>query len=122
LPLRISIVETNASLSNKLLLYSAHATICVLLLYIMKVLENSSALLRLARDSGCTIIHVPINFEPGHDEISDKAYGILAGVKEGNAFTRGEWGADFSGTVVLLCTIVESRQRLEFVHIFIPMK
>jgi len=64
------------------------------------MLENSSALLRLARDSGCTIIHAPINFEPGHDEISDKAYGILAGVKEGNAFTRGEWGADFSAMMM----------------------
>jgi hypothetical protein len=53
-------------------------------------------------DSGCTIIHAPINFEPGHNEISDKAYGILAGVKEGSAFTRGEWGADFSGMVILL--------------------
>lgn len=88
----------------------------------MKVLENSSTLLRLARDSGCTIIHAPINFEPGHDEISDKAYGILAGVKEGNAFTRGEWGADFSGMVLVLCTIVHSRQCLICVRICIPLK
>ena len=63
------------------------------------MLENSAALLNVARDSGCTVIHAPINFEPGHDEIADSAYGILAGVKEGSAFTRGEWGADFSGMV-----------------------
>jgi len=60
------------------------------------MLENSSALLSAARESGSTIIHAPISFEPGHDEIADTAYGILAGVKEGSAFTRGEWGADFS--------------------------
>ena len=65
---------------------------------ILQVLENSSALMSVARDYGCTIIHAPINFEPGHNEIADNAYGILAGVKEGCAFTRGEWGADFAGT------------------------
>jgi len=62
------------------------------------MLENSSTLLSAARESGSTIIHAPISFEPGHDEIADTAYGILAGVKEGSAFTRGEWGADFSRT------------------------
>ena len=62
------------------------------------VLENSSKLLSLARASGCTIIHAPISFEPGHDEISESCYGILAGVKEGSAFTKGEWGSDFAGT------------------------
>mmetsp|Transcript_11492 Transcript_11492/g.27430 ORF Transcript_11492/g.27430 Transcript_11492/m.27430 type:complete len:195 (-) Transcript_11492:3990-4574(-) len=60
------------------------------------MLENSSAILSLARKSGCTVIHAPISFEAGHDEIADSAYGILANVKEGSAFTRGEWGADFS--------------------------
>mmetsp|Transcript_46984 Transcript_46984/g.50747 ORF Transcript_46984/g.50747 Transcript_46984/m.50747 type:complete len:175 (+) Transcript_46984:548-1072(+) len=60
------------------------------------MLENSSKLLHYARDSGCTIIHAPINFEPGHSEISESCYGILAGVKEGSAFISGEWGADFS--------------------------
>mmetsp|Transcript_5700 Transcript_5700/g.13619 ORF Transcript_5700/g.13619 Transcript_5700/m.13619 type:complete len:252 (-) Transcript_5700:2975-3730(-) len=64
------------------------------------MLENSSALLSLARESGATIIHAPINFEPGHDEIADSAYGILAGVKEGSAFTRGEWGADFASSMM----------------------
>jgi len=65
-----------------------------------KMLENSSALMSVARDYGCTIIHAPINFEPGHNEIADNAYGILAGVKEGCAFTRGEWGADFAAQMM----------------------
>lgn len=64
------------------------------------MLENSSSLINLARESGCTVIHAPISFEPGHDEIADSAYGILAGVKEGSAFTKGEWGADFSAKMM----------------------
>jgi len=64
------------------------------------MLENSSAILSLARKSGCTVIHAPISFEAGHDEIADSAYGILANVKEGSAFTRGEWGADFSAKMM----------------------
>jgi len=64
------------------------------------MLKNSCDLMNLAREHGYTIIHAPISFEPGHDEIADSAYGILAGVKEGNAFTRGEWGADFSATMM----------------------
>mmetsp|Transcript_100225 Transcript_100225/g.139294 ORF Transcript_100225/g.139294 Transcript_100225/m.139294 type:complete len:210 (-) Transcript_100225:156-785(-) len=61
-----------------------------------KMLENASKLAKVARDSGCTIIHCPISFEKGHAEIGDKPYGILAGVKEGEAFTNGEWGSDFN--------------------------
>lgn len=60
-----------------------------------KILENSKALVDYGRSVGCTIIHCPINFERGHHEIADSPYGILAGVKEGHAFTSGEWGADF---------------------------
>jgi nicotinamidase-related amidase len=60
------------------------------------VLDNSADLAEYGRQTGCTIIHVPINFEKGHNEIADKPYGILAGVKEGEAFTNGEWGADFA--------------------------
>lgn len=76
----------------------------------LSVLENSSKLLNFARDSGCTIIHAPISFEPGHDEISESCYGILAGVKEGSAFTKGEWGADFAGTKLVRCAAGNSFQ------------
>ncbi len=72
--------------------------------FFIPVLENSSKLLNLARASGCTIIHAPISFEPGHDEISESCYGILAGVKEGSAFTKGEWGSDFAGKE-LVCRV-----------------
>jgi nicotinamidase-related amidase len=63
-------------------------------------MENSSNLAEYARQTGCTIIHAPINFEKGHNEISTLPYGILAGVKEGQAFTNGEWGADFAETMM----------------------
>jgi nicotinamidase-related amidase len=65
-------------------------------LTIVLVLENSSKLAAYARQTGCTVIHVPISFEKGHQEIADAPYGILAGVKEGEAFTNGEWGSGFS--------------------------
>jgi nicotinamidase-related amidase len=57
-------------------------------------LENSKKVMDAARDAGCTIIHCPISFEKGHNEISSEPYGILAGVKEGEAFTAGTWGAE----------------------------
>ena len=58
------------------------------------MLANSKHLLEQARSAGCTIVHCPIQFEPGHAEISQDPYGILKGVKEGAAFTNGEWGAE----------------------------
>eukprot|EP00980_Cylindrotheca_fusiformis_P016245 scaffold4829_cov129-Cylindrotheca_fusiformis.AAC.5 len=65
-----------------------------------KVLENSSKLADYGRQTGCTVIHVPICFEKGHKEIADVPYGILAGVKAGEAFTNGEWGAAFSDLMI----------------------
>lgn len=59
------------------------------------MMENSITAVKAARDAGCTIIHCPINFEPGHGEIAKNPYGILAGIKDGEAFTAGEWGSDF---------------------------
>ena len=52
-----------------------------------------------AREAGCTIIHCPISFEKGHKEISSKPYGILAGIKNGQAFTNGEWGEKICETM-----------------------
>jgi ureidoacrylate peracid hydrolase len=58
------------------------------------MLETSSKTLHAARSAGCTIIHCPIGFDAGHNEISKSPYGILQGVKEGAAFTNGEWGSE----------------------------
>jgi len=57
------------------------------------MLAHSRALMNALRGAGCTIVHCPIAFEPGHAEIAADSYGILAGVKSGQAFTNGEWGA-----------------------------
>jgi nicotinamidase-related amidase len=59
------------------------------------MLQRSIQTAQTARSSGCTVIHCPISFKTGHKEISDTPYGILAGVKNGEAFTAGTWGADF---------------------------
>lgn len=63
------------------------------------MLENSKKLMNTAREKGCKIFHCPIGFEKGHDEISSSPYGILAGVKEGAAFTNGEWGSEICETM-----------------------
>jgi nicotinamidase-related amidase len=70
------------------------------------MLENSSNLLNAVRTAttastsssnkgGYTILHCPISFEPGHDEIAVQPYGILSGIKDGKAFTAGEWNSEF---------------------------
>lgn len=67
----------------------------VFYILLLLVLENSSKLADYAREKGCKIIHCGIFFEPGHPEIATSPYGILAGVKEGAAFTVGEWGSEY---------------------------
>uniref|UniRef100_A0A6V1C864 Isochorismatase-like domain-containing protein n=1 Tax=Thalassionema nitzschioides TaxID=33649 RepID=A0A6V1C864_9STRA len=56
---------------------------------------NAPMLLEKARASGCTVVHCPIEFEEGHEEIGDTEFGILKDVKDGEAFTAGTWNADF---------------------------
>jgi nicotinamidase-related amidase len=57
------------------------------------MLANTAGLIKTARDAGATIIHAPIQFVAGYNEISDHPYGILAGVVASNAFVKGEWGS-----------------------------
>jgi Isochorismatase family len=67
------------------------------------MLENSIKAMTAVREAGCTVIHCPIDFEPGHPEISKTPYGVLAGIKEGGAFTSGQWGVGFEGKQVQVC-------------------
>jgi nicotinamidase-related amidase len=46
-----------------------------------------------ARRAGAIVMHVPITFHEGYNEISSHPYGILKGVVDGNAFVKGTWGA-----------------------------
>lgn len=57
------------------------------------MLENSKKVMDSMRFYGCKIVHCPIAFEFGHNEIGNDVYGILAGVKDGEAFQQGRWGA-----------------------------
>lgn len=58
------------------------------------MLENTQALLGAARDAGAVVIHAPIQFAPGYNEITSHPYGILKGVVDSNAFVKGSWGAE----------------------------
>ena len=46
-----------------------------------------------ARSAGVTVMHAPITFAEGYNEISSHPYGILKGVVDGNAFVKDSWGA-----------------------------
>jgi nicotinamidase-related amidase len=57
------------------------------------MLENSRRVVEAAREAGATVMHAPITFAEGYNELSSHPYGILKGVVEGNAFVKGSWGA-----------------------------
>ena len=58
------------------------------------MVENTRRLVDSARAAGATIVHAPITFAPGYNEIAEHPYGILKGVVDSTAFVKGEWGAE----------------------------
>lgn len=60
------------------------------------MLANSGQVMQAARDAGATIIHIPISFKEGYQEITNHPYGILSGVVDSNAFVAGSWGAEIT--------------------------
>ncbi|MGM8851957.1 cysteine hydrolase [Salinicola halophyticus] len=58
------------------------------------MLAKTRDLVARARAAGVSILHAPIQFAPGYGEITARPYGILAGVVDGKAFVKGEWGAE----------------------------
>lgn len=58
------------------------------------MLENTKEVIAKAREAGVTVVHAPITFVEGYNEISDHPYGILKGVVDSNAFVKGSWGAE----------------------------
>jgi nicotinamidase-related amidase len=58
------------------------------------MLANTGRLVAAAREAGVTIVHAPISFAPGYNEITSHPYGILKGVVDSNAFVKGAWGAE----------------------------
>ena len=57
------------------------------------MLANTKRVVDAARQAGATVMHAPITFAEGYNEISSHPYGILKGVVDGNAFVKGSWGA-----------------------------
>lgn len=59
------------------------------------VIENSREFAKKAREEGAQVVHVPIIFEEGHNEIAKNPFGILKGIKEDEVFKAGTWGSKF---------------------------
>lgn len=57
------------------------------------MLANTSRVLEAARAAGATIMHAPITFAEGYNELGAHPYGILKGVVDGKVFVKGSWGA-----------------------------
>jgi nicotinamidase-related amidase len=57
------------------------------------MLEHTKKLVDEAHAAGATVIHAPISFAEGYNEITEHPYGILAGVVDNKAFVKGTWGA-----------------------------
>ena len=57
------------------------------------MLANTAQVVDAARAAGATIMHAPITFAAGYNELSRHPYGLLKGVVDGNAFVKGSWGA-----------------------------
>jgi nicotinamidase-related amidase len=57
------------------------------------MLGKTQKVVEAARAAGVTVMHAPIMFTEGYNEISSHPYGILKGVVDGKAFVKGTWGA-----------------------------
>ncbi|MBX7431856.1 cysteine hydrolase [Mycobacterium sp. Y57] len=57
------------------------------------MLTKTRAVVDTARKAGATVMHAPITFTAGYNEITNHPYGILKGVVDGRAFVKGSWGA-----------------------------
>lgn len=57
------------------------------------MLENTKRVVEATRAAGVTVMHAPITFSDGYNELSSHPYGILKGVVDGNAFVKDSWGA-----------------------------
>src|ERR1700729_3032534 len=57
------------------------------------MLENTKRVVDAAREAGATVMHAPITFAAGYNELTAHPYGILKGVVDGKAFVKDSWGA-----------------------------
>jgi ureidoacrylate peracid hydrolase len=59
-----------------------------------RMLPNSVATAKAARELGVQIVHVPISFSTDYRELAPEPYGILKGVVDSSSFQKGSWGAE----------------------------
>ncbi|MGY3379467.1 nicotinamidase-related amidase [Arthrobacter sp. TE12231] len=57
------------------------------------MLANTARVVEAARAAGVTVMHAPITFAEGYNELGKHPYGILKGVVDGGVFVKGTWGA-----------------------------
>lgn len=80
-----------------------------------QMLEKTQRVAAAARAKGITVMHAPISFAPGYNEISAHPYGILKGVVDGKAFVKGGWGAEIVDVLTPQPTdiVVEGKRGLD---------
>jgi nicotinamidase-related amidase len=61
-----------------------------------EMLAHSQAVAAAARERGVAVLHAPISFAEGYPEIAVEPYGILAGIKQAQAFRKGSWGVEIA--------------------------
>ena len=59
------------------------------------MLENSAAVVEIARSKGCKIFHIPISFKEDNSDNPNKNLGILKGCASDGLFKEGSWNSEF---------------------------
>lgn len=59
-----------------------------------KMLDNTVTTVNEARARGVTILHVPLHYSDGYQELRNNPYGILKAVVDTQSFRKGSWGAE----------------------------
>ncbi len=79
------------------------------------MLANTREFVDAARAAGVTIMHAPITFAAGYNELSKHPYGILKGVVDGSAFVKDSWGAAIVDSLAPLSgdIVIEGKRGLD---------
>lgn len=56
------------------------------------MLAHTDRVVAAARAAGVTVMHAPITFAEGYNELGRHPYGILKGVVDGRCFVKDSWG------------------------------
>lgn len=56
------------------------------------IINHAITAAKATREAGGVVMHAPISFAPGYNEITSHPYGILKGVVDSTSFVKGTWG------------------------------